>query len=173
MGNTGADMSETLTRLLDGYDLANDEDFSAKDCLRAERNDEQIAVAISYAQARRPARSQPTGALVSSAMLLGDRVLRRDDLRTMPYADFLKTDYWREVRRFVLERSGYRCEVCRRHWPEGSRRAVDVHHMTYEHRGSEYWHQEDLAVLCTKCHEMHHMKLIDANRIITNRRTAR
>ena len=70
-------------------------------------------------------------------------------LREMDYQAFLKTPYWAAVRAVMLCRQPH-CELC------GTRKNRNVHHKTYRHRGSEWRHLEDLAVLCKSCHERVH-----------------
>lgn len=70
--------------------------------------------------------------------------------RKMPYAKFLQSDYWQEVRKAVLEREGHKCRLCR------SQEFLHVHHITYEHKGDELRHLETLTVLCRECHKKVH-----------------
>jgi hypothetical protein len=74
-------------------------------------------------------------------------------LRAMPYRDFLNSIYWSIIRDYALYRAKYSCALC--HKTHG----LQVHHRTYEHRGSEYNHLEDLIVLCGNCHAKFHDKL--------------
>jgi len=53
-------------------------------------------------------------------------------------------DKWREKRRLVLERDGYRCQVWLQHV------ATEVHHTTYAHLGHEPL--QDLLSRCRACH---------------------
>lgn len=69
-------------------------------------------------------------------------------LRKMPYAAYLRTNHWRMARMRALNNSGHRCQVC------NSSRGLDVHHRTYERRGSEW--DGDLLVLCRDCHGTFH-----------------
>jgi hypothetical protein len=72
--------------------------------------------------------------------------------RSLPYAEFLKSLYWRYVRSLVFRLWGKRgCRRCR-----ATRVRLDVHHITYEHQGDELNHLEDLVVLCRNCHEHAH-----------------
>jgi hypothetical protein len=61
------------------------------------------------------------------------------------YLRYLRSDLWREKRRLVLERDGYRCQVWLQHV------ATEVHHKTYARLGHEPL--EDLISLCRACHE--------------------
>ncbi len=69
-------------------------------------------------------------------------------LKAMPYAEYLQTPEWQEVRRRALYRAGYRCQAC------NEQGRLDVHHRTYERRGAE--RNADLTVLCRACHERFH-----------------
>lgn len=65
----------------------------------------------------------------------------------MSYDLFLKSVYWKTVRKYVLWIRGNKCSRC------GRTKDIQLHHETYEHRGSEYLHLGDLVVLCSSCHE--------------------
>jgi len=69
-------------------------------------------------------------------------------LKYMPYAEYLKTDHWKNVKKKVFIRVGNKCQLC------SSKINLNVHHNTYENRGEERY--EDLIVLCQKCHEIFH-----------------
>lgn len=73
---------------------------------------------------------------------------RIDQLRWMPYPEYLGTSEWAVRRRSVLERAGFRCQVC------ASDGKLHVHHRTYARRGSE--RREDMIALCADCHELFH-----------------
>ena len=66
------------------------------------------------------------------------------------YQDYLQTPYWKEVSRAVKKRFGWRCGVC------NSPLNLCAHHRTYEHRGKELDHLDDLICLCKKCHRTFH-----------------
>lgn len=74
-------------------------------------------------------------------------------LAQMRYVEFLKSDYWATVRNYVLYKRGEKCFLC----PATSN--LHVHHKTYEHRGCEIHHLDDLVILCKECHARHHDKL--------------
>lgn len=74
---------------------------------------------------------------------------RLQELRTMPYAEYLQTSHWYSERLGALDRAGYRCQLC------NSTKRLDVHHRTYENLGHEK--PEDLLVLCHKDHEHFHL----------------
>lgn len=69
-------------------------------------------------------------------------------LRAMPYRLYLRTEHWQRIRKDVLQRAQYRCQVC------NASGLVDVHHRSYEHKGQERY--SDVIVLCRKCHELFH-----------------
>jgi 5-methylcytosine-specific restriction endonuclease McrA len=73
---------------------------------------------------------------------------RRNQLRWMPYRQYLRTEEWRERRMQALQRAGFRCQTCN----AGGR--LEVHHRTYERRGAE--EMSDLTVLCRGCHQNFH-----------------
>lgn len=70
--------------------------------------------------------------------------------KKMPYVDFLKSDYWKQVRKLVLKRDGRMCVICR------ETKQLDIHHDTYKNHGDEMNHLDDLMTLCRKCHKEHH-----------------
>lgn len=55
---------------------------------------------------------------------------------------------WLAIRDRIFSRSGGMCEGC------GTRRASQVHHLTYQHLGDEFlW---ELVAVCRECHERVH-----------------
>ena len=73
-------------------------------------------------------------------------------LRTMPYANFLQTHYWKVIRRYILH-TQHGCAVCAR-----QNIPIHVHHKTYMHHGEEHIYPEDLVALCATCHAKFHDK---------------
>jgi 5-methylcytosine-specific restriction endonuclease McrA len=71
------------------------------------------------------------------------------ELKTMPYAEYLKTEHWQQIRNRSLRHAGYRCQIC-----NAKDVPLNVHHRTYERRGEEI--TRDLIVLCKDCHELFH-----------------
>lgn len=69
------------------------------------------------------------------------------------YHDYLKTDYWKAVAGAVKAKAKFKCQVC------NSPHDLDAHHRTYEHRGNELNHLEDLICLCRRCHGIFHGKI--------------
>ena len=81
-------------------------------------------------------------------MLFWRGVLNSAELRSIPYVDFLQTQYWRAVSEHLKTEYPW-CALC----TEPLAGPLEVHHRTYKHRGSEWEHLEDLAVLCHECHD--------------------
>lgn len=77
-------------------------------------------------------------------------------LRSMPYKEYLQTEHWQNVRRRALKTAKGRCQLCNE-----NKKALDVHHKTYERKGREY--RRDVIVLCRSCHEKFHDKLPSVN----------
>lgn len=73
-----------------------------------------------------------------------------EELRFMPYDEFLKTAYWLRFRALAIKRASYKCDECK------SKRNLHVHHLTYERRGCEAI--DDVVVLCKHCHAKRHGK---------------
>lgn len=76
---------------------------------------------------------------------------RRQELHAMPYQQYLLSPEWQDLRRRMLRRARYRCQVCNRAGLE-----LNVHHRTYERRGFE--ELADLVVLCRDCHALYHRR---------------
>ncbi len=66
------------------------------------------------------------------------------------YAEYLKTDYWKEVTDQVKKRAGWKCQIC------NSPHDLQAHHRTYDHRGKELDHLTDLICTCRRCHGIFH-----------------
>lgn len=64
------------------------------------------------------------------------------------YESHMRSEKWQDLRRRVLKRAGGICEGC------GERKAVQVHHLTYERLGDEMLF--DLVAVCLACHEKIH-----------------
>lgn len=77
-----------------------------------------------------------------------NRESRLAELKKMPYADYLQTPEWAEVRKSALKRARFRCQICNRSG------RLNVHHRTYERRGEEL--SSDVIVLCATCHSIYH-----------------
>ncbi len=75
---------------------------------------------------------------------------RIQELKSMPYPEYLQTPEWAKKRQQILERDGGRCRIC------DSSESLNVHHRTYERRGNE--DLNDLTTLCRRCHEHFHQR---------------
>jgi len=75
---------------------------------------------------------------------------KKNDLPKKTYAEFLKSNYWKRVRKKVLKRDNYKCYIC------GSEDRLNVHHGTYAHYRMEHKHLSDLVTLCESCHKKEH-----------------
>lgn len=73
-------------------------------------------------------------------------------LRALPYDEYLRSDYWKLIRKCAIEQHGGRCQRCRKR-----DRQIDVHHTRYLNRGEEYRYLDDLKVLCHECHMEAHL----------------
>lgn len=73
-------------------------------------------------------------------------------VRQKQYAQYLSTPYWRMVAAAVIARDK-RCTKC------GDTKRLEVHHLTYAHRGQEHAHLGDLVTWCRKCHRKHHQNV--------------
>lgn len=68
------------------------------------------------------------------------------------YRRYLESPEWLERRRLVLLRDRMVCQGCHK------ARAVEVHHLTYDHIGRELLFE--LVSLCAACHEVAHSKKV-------------
>lgn len=71
------------------------------------------------------------------------------NLAEVDYKHYLKSDYWKLVRKEMHKLAGYKCEIC------GYEMSIYVHHFNYENRGKETLN--DLVCLCENCHEAIHV----------------
>ena len=70
------------------------------------------------------------------------------------YKDQLKDKRWRELRKAILLRDGYRCTVC------GDTQNLQVHHTYYyDNKFMPPWNypKESLITVCDKCHKEFHL----------------
>lgn len=74
---------------------------------------------------------------------------RLAEIKALSYVDYLKTPEWREIRKQILERDGFRCVLC------NTKGFLHVHHRRY----GERCHEEsiDLVTLCANCHHRFHI----------------
>lgn len=73
---------------------------------------------------------------------------RVSEAMRIKYAAYRKTDKWKRKCELVMRRAQGVCEGCR------ERKADEVHHLTYEHRGDEFLFE--LVAICRPCHERIH-----------------
>lgn len=79
-------------------------------------------------------------------------ILSPPKIRLCSYKVFLRSRYWKYVRRLVMKRDGYICVMC------GCRDKLQVHHLSYEHHYSEHLWLGDMVTLCDGCHRWVHGK---------------
>lgn len=78
------------------------------------------------------------------------------ELRDMPYEEYLKTEHWLMIRQRSLKEAKHACRLC------NSKQTLHVHHRSYVNRGQEQSY--DVVVLCKACHDQFHRwhgKIID------------
>jgi 5-methylcytosine-specific restriction endonuclease McrA len=66
---------------------------------------------------------------------------------SIDYAEYLRSEQWRQTAATAKERSPY-CALC------PARDGLEVHHRTYARLGREW--PSDLTVLCDRCHRRQH-----------------
>ena len=72
--------------------------------------------------------------------------MRRDELHTMPYYEYLQTPEWKQTSYAAMKKARFKCQLCGENG-----KTLNTHHNTYERRGYEI--PSDLMVLCQECHE--------------------
>jgi len=65
-------------------------------------------------------------------------------LRTISFAEYIKTEHWQLLRQAALKHAGYRCQLC------NARGILNVHLRADENRGRESLN--DVVVMCENCH---------------------
>ena len=70
----------------------------------------------------------------------------------MAYADLLKDPRWQKKRLEVMERAGFKCELC-----GNGERELNIHHKRYR-AGAKPWEYElpELLCICHDCHQKLH-----------------
>lgn len=71
-------------------------------------------------------------------------------LKGKTYSEFLRSEYWKIIRKKILKRDGNKCRIC------GFEKNLQIHHDSYKHHFREHRHLKDLMVMCGKCHTEHH-----------------
>lgn len=98
---------------------------------------------------KKPAKKRKQSAAAKAKAKKGrDKSQRINALRALPYQEYLETAHWKRTRDAALKHHGERCQKC------GTGRELQVHHVSYNRRGSEK--MVDLAVLCGGCHAEAH-----------------
>ena len=69
------------------------------------------------------------------------------------YDEYIKSPEWKQTAKELKEKAGWRCQLCNK---PGNGKTLNAHHRTYSTLGNE---DNDIIVLCVKCHEEHHNKL--------------
>ncbi len=88
-------------------------------------------------------------------------------LDNLTYEEFLHTMYWEIISHYVKIKRGFVCNRCGEKYVIMSK--LNVHHNTYIHHGEEHKLEvidEDLELLCYKCHIKHHGELNRLNAAI-------
>ena len=65
------------------------------------------------------------------------------------YDLFIRSTYWQNLRKKVLERDKYMCQIC------GSNEELQVHHTEYNYKNDKE-HLDKLITLCQNCHVFIH-----------------
>jgi len=86
-------------------------------------------------------RSKPKSLKIELAEVMG---MRHDMSIRKWYKIYVKTKYWKELRKRVLLRDGFACVQCK------SQASLHVDHMTYVNLGKE--ELSELQTLCFMCH---------------------
>lgn len=87
--------------------------------------------------------------------------LDRQYLHSLEHKLFLKTLYWLILRDYLVEIREHKCQRCEKE------RQLNVHHESYDHKGSEYKHLDELTVLCRPCHEAESQKRPDLDKVFS------
>ena len=66
-----------------------------------------------------------------------------------PYSNFTNSPLWKYESSVFKLMHNYTCKICKKKFTPTR---LVVHHITYEHIGSELDYPDDIAVLCTNCH---------------------
>lgn len=78
------------------------------------------------------------------------------------YSEMLKSPLWQKRRLQMLEKAGWKCELCQR-----KEKTLHVHHLIYR-AGHLAWEYEDkeLVVLCECCHETVHERDLTGSMVL-------
>jgi 5-methylcytosine-specific restriction endonuclease McrA len=65
---------------------------------------------------------------------------------------YLTTPWWHWLTQKRLAMDGYKCTKC------GATEHLEIHHLTYAHKGEEILYMETITTLCESCHDIEHGK---------------
>jgi len=104
-------------------------------------------------------RSKPKSLKIELAEVMG---MRHDMSIRKWYKIYVKTKYWKELRKRVLLRDGFACVQCK------SQALLHVDHLHYDSIGKE--ELSDLQTLCYRCHALKTRSYdLNANKIVGER----
>ena len=84
-----------------------------------------------------------------------DLSLTPDEIQILKHISpdaYRQTKHWKNIRAKLVKLSKRVCHGCWKRIPNN--KIVNVHHLTYEHRGEERY--EEVEVLCFPCHQKRH-----------------
>lgn len=98
----------------------------------------------------------PEDLFVSMLEIIDDELI--DELISMEYRDYLRSEYWAIIRDYLFFIRGCFCEFC-------GLQPATVHHVTYKYRnlGLDHEHLEYLYLVCTACHQKIHIEVGEGN----------
>jgi len=79
--------------------------------------------------------------------IIKNRLSIKSVIAKSEYKEYIETDWWKSLRKKILIRDNYTCQICKC-------KAEEVHHLTYQHKGKEY--SFELVSLCHNCHLKHY-----------------
>ncbi len=111
--------------------------------------DAEINKAIGYVVKRLAEKTKPN---VEKTIQSFQRciALHSEELRSIPYKQFLRSPYWKAFSSERKAMSGNKCESC------NISDNLEVHHLDYKHRGSDHLFLDFTIVLCSSCHKRRH-----------------
>jgi len=71
-------------------------------------------------------------------------------MHKIEYIEYLKSDEWKERRKYIMELIGWVCSKC-------GEKATQLHHLNYDNIGNEEL-DVDVIALCKDCHDEIHGK---------------
>lgn len=96
-----------------------------------------------------------------SIFLSSADIIRKSDLRFIDvelfvkisapkifYENYINSTQWKNFRIKLFKERGFKCELC------GSKKNLQVHHITYENLSTEK--DDDVLILCQVCHQKAH-----------------